>query len=1018
MENVFDQFDAKEPNPFDKFDGPKNILDRTEIRDLSEATKEKPQSVKNKLDKAEFYSEKSGEPLNNAYQVSDKLPDIGPIYFDTNAYVDKEIANRGDVPAKKEELNSVLSTIAQPFISQGYVAASALNRGVAVFSEHIGLVQDFIQESIGNKPLDYTIWDRAADIYSDNAEYWQKKAEKEGVSFIDELVGEAIGGAVPGIGTFMLDVASGTTFSFMSGYQGAEDNPFINGLVASAKTGTMHYLFKMISPLKQYLKAPTMAAVFGTEEASIAPEGEKAKAFAKGAGTGLLYSLSSPGGQMGLNEISRGIRESAAKVKVKPKVEIKEPAKEKTIDAETLKEELKSFDIEREFGTAKAITKAERDKAIDKFIDEKYGRIKDPKKVPDADPIIESAKTKSFTDKVKESVKTISKDAKTIVEDTARMADEYLGSISTRLGNINPTIKQRLRKFEFKTGVKKTETTAKVMPLFEKAKAMPEADRKAFDMARKNGDKATIDKLAKQYGMETEVEATRKVLDKLYKEAGEVGYEVQYRKDYYPRKIKDVKGYLEHMYGLKDWPVLDRAIKQQETELGRYLEAEEKAQLINSMLRGYDKGKIQLAKPGQLKERKISKVTEELDKFYMDSDSAMIQYINDLTDSIEAKKLFGAGGDIENTIGGYTAKLLAEKKIKPQDEHELKNILSARFNEVGTRGLVGLYKNVSYIDTMGSPISAITQIGDLAWPMYKTGLKQTAKALGKSIKGKSKIKKEELGIERIAAEFSDQTKSAKAVSTVFDKIGLSKIDNIGKETLINATYETLVKKTKTKKGLTELEKELKPTFEGETEQLISDLKAGKITENVKLHLFNTLADFQPIALSEMPQKYLTGGNGRIFYMLKTFTLKQFDIYRREVFQQISKSGTRVKGIKNLVKLAGVFAVANGTADVIKNIMLNRPIDPDDLVVDNMLRLFGISKFVTWKAREEGVGSATVRQVAPPFKLIDALSKDINKAGDEKGLESTASIPIVGKLYYWWFGRGKDKIKNRRKKIHN
>ena len=55
---------------------------------------------------------------------------------------------------------------------------------------------------------------------------------------------------------------------------------------------------------------------------------------------------------------------------------------------------------------------------------------------------------------------------------------------------------------------------------------------------------------------------------------------------------------------------------------------------------------------------------------------------------------------------------------------------------------------------------------------------------------------------------------------------------------------------------------------------------GKITDNTKLVLFNKLLDFQPVAKSEMPQVYLENPNGRIFYMLKSFTLKQFDIFSK------------------------------------------------------------------------------------------------------------------------------------------
>jgi hypothetical protein len=85
------------------------------------------------------------------------------------------------------------------------------------------------------------------------------------------------------------------------------------------------------------------------------------------------------------------------------------------------------------------------------------------------------------------------------------------------------------------------------------------------------------------------------------------------------------------------------------------------------------------------------------------------------------------------------------------------------------------------------------------------------------------------------------------------------------------------------------------------------------------------------------------------------------------------------------------------------------------VVDNLFRLFGVGKFVTWQARTEGPRSAIVKQVAPPFKILDAVYKDVATAGDRKGLETTASIPLAGKLYYWWFGKGYEKSERQRER---
>jgi len=611
-------------------------------------------------------------------------------------------------------------------------------------------------------------------------------------------------------------------------------------------------------------------------------------------------------------------------------------------------------------------------------------------------------------------------DVKDIISDIGKTADDYLGAISTRLGNIHPAIKQTLRRYEMRRGLIATERINQILPFLKKVSKMSAEDKAAFDLARKNSDTATINLMVNKYGLGEEYQKLRTLLDTMYNDATSVGIDVKKRRDYHPRLIKDTKGFLDYFYEQNDWPIIQEAIRAKETEFNRYLDDIEKAQIINTLLRGYSIGNISLSRPGQLKERTINEVTPEINKFYANSDDALITYINRVTDTVEASKLFGKFKDrsmplfgekptyrIEDTIGGYVLKLMSEGKITAKDEQILKEILSARFNETGTRGIFTLYKNFSYADTMGSPISAITQVGDLAWAIYRNGLFSTLSAAGKAITGRSRLRKEDLGIERIATEFSDMGKSAKMVSMIFKLVGLEKMDNIGKEALINSSYEAARKKAASDpEGL---RKKLEPVFGNETDQLIQDLKNNIISENVKLYLFNELSDFQPISLSEMPIKYLTGGNGRIFYMLKSFTLKQFDVYRREVFQKIGNEGTRTEGIRNLVVLAACFIAANAGADELKDLLLGRKTSLEDRTVDNLLRLFGISKFVTWKARQEGVGSAMVRQIAPPFKAIDALTKDIATAGNEKGLQITQSIPIVGNLYYWWFGKGQSLI---------
>ncbi len=684
--------------------------------------------------------------------------------------------------------------------------------------------------------------------------------------------------------------------------------------------------------------------------------------------------------------------------------------------------------------------------------------------------------------------------------DVQQGIDKYLGALSTRLGNINPKLKSKMRKLSFDTDKKSSEDMQKVQPMLTKVKKnMAPEDTAAWDYARKNSDLPKINELIKKYGLESEYKAYRDTLDKIRKEALDVGLDVGYIEEYAPRILKDSKGFLEAIGKEGDWPVISRRLRERAKEMGikvSDMNADQKADIISGMLHG---GSYGLGGVPATKERKLKKIPANLNKFYMNSDGALVSHIHSMRKAIEARKFFGkvpelvantkrklnaaqkeiatfdettekrnkelllkidnleskksltdkqeaelkrlnnallyykksrgvrlqdvkdnlyeyeqkinrykTQRDFSENIGTYVNDLIESGEISAKDEQSLIEMLTARFNEAGTRGVVQAYKNLSYIDTMGSPTSAITQIGDLAWSAYEAGLVPTLKNAYKAAIGKSRITKEDVGVERIAQEFADSGTLGKAVSTVFKLVGLEKMDSIGKESLLNSAFEKYQKQAKNNPG--KLKRDIKNIFEGETDSVIEDLKNNEITDNVKLLVYNRLLDFQPVALSEMPQKYLTAGNGRIFYMLKSFTLKQFDVFRNEVYKGLKSKDpkTKIQAMKNFVRLSAFFVLANAGADELKDFILGRKTDLDDRVVDNLLRLGGISKFVTWKARTEGVGSAMVRQILPPFKFIDAATKDIVKAGDEKGLETLASLPVVGKLAYWHMGRGVEK----------
>lgn len=231
------------------------------------------------------------------------------------------------------------------------------------------------------------------------------------------------------------------------------------------------------------------------------------------------------------------------------------------------------------------------------------------------------------------------------------------------------------------------------------------------------------------------------------------------------------------------------------------------------------------------------------------------------------------------------------------------------------------------------------------------------------------------------------------------------MDAIGKETMINAFYEKL--KESTKNGDMS---DLGAFSPEEQSQIASDLQKGMVSDDIRYALFSKLLDYQPLTKSQMPEFYNTGGNERILYMLKSYTIKQIDVFRTEAFSKIAdgvrnrSSRVVAEGMKNLVLLAASLAVLGVATDEIKNLILNRKTDPGDLVVDNILKIVGFSKYTVYKARQEGVSAAILSLVVPPFNIVNDPIKDVvaffshDKYGNRKltgpsQLESINDIPF-------------------------
>lgn len=588
--------------------------------------------------------------------------------------------------------------------------------------------------------------------------------------------------------------------------------------------------------------------------------------------------------------------------------------------------------------------------------------------------------------------------------------------ISTRAKRVNIKFRNRLRQYDYVSNNKLNQYYAQIKPFLDKWAKMTETDAIAFDLALKNSYVEKQLEIVNKYDAYDEFVAVKNLLNSLFDQAVDVGIEMGYSADYFPRQIDDVEGFMSAMYGSPYASQLRRALK--EADPDNVMTNEERAEFFNKYLRGFNRRDLNKPLPGNVKDRTIDIVTAEMNRYYKPSMQALINYIEGMNTSIESRKFWGfKSDDIDRSIGALTANMIDSGLIKPEQDAEVQEILRARFK---ARGVTNKYlltlRNWAYMYTMGGINSAITQIDDISSSLYKAGLWNTVEAVFS--RNRPGLSREELGLERIGQEFVEASTSSKAIRGVFKLTGLDKIDAFGKNTLINATFNKFQKMADNNEK--ELRARLEPVLEEETSQTIADIKNGVISENVKLLMFNELADMQPISLSEMPEWYLTGGNGRVFYMLKTFLIKRLDIFRNECYDKY-KQGNVKTSVQNLFRLSILMMMTGMSKDAIIDMLFGREFDLTDAVVNNFLGLFGLSKYSLYQARYEGPKAFLEAFLIPPiYPMAEDLFSDVykslfsKKGKDISDYEIWKGFPLVGRFYYWWGGGGRTKLEKKNK----
>jgi hypothetical protein len=583
---------------------------------------------------------------------------------------------------------------------------------------------------------------------------------------------------------------------------------------------------------------------------------------------------------------------------------------------------------------------------------------------------------------------------------TNSKVDKILGVLSTRIKAIDEQTFGRLRRFEFDSHRNTSKALGKAQDWVKGFSQLNAPVKNNIARLLYNED---FDAARALMGRELSAEFDGTIVPMLKKMGDDLkasGHSFKKVDNYFPRLVKDLEG-LQKSLNVQQKGLIGAAKNRYAAKKGisaEKLTAEENVEVIDMLMRGHTFG-IKKGQPGFVRQRKLTLSDDQM-KYYASPEESLAIYLRRAVNDIEKRKFMGQFGafnkegmlDADKSIGNY--------------------MLKSRFvgGEQSPGALNATFRDLGYMGTIANPVSALTQLGDLGTSGALNGLRNTLASLFKT----KNIELIDIGLDEVSKELAEG--SLKGTSK-----GFKKLDRLGKETFINAAYKNAQKMVK--KDLSKFKKKIGSTYGDETQALIKDLEEGNMTDTVKYFLFNELSDVQPVTLSEFPQAYLNNPNHRILYMLKSFTLKQIDVVRRNVVQEYAK-GNKKEAVKNAALLAAYLSTANTGTQYAKDLVLGREVKAEDIpdrAMWNLLSVYGINRYTTDRYLSNGDWKgAVINTIAPATPIVDsALSLGGELFEDDPNVAKLVKpVPIVGNLVYNWFLGGAEEYDKKQEAERN
>tara|TARA_R110002012_G_scaffold101698_4_gene241048 strand:- start:911 stop:8134 length:7224 start_codon:yes stop_codon:yes gene_type:complete len=537
------------------------------------------------------------------------------------------------------------------------------------------------------------------------------------------------------------------------------------------------------------------------------------------------------------------------------------------------------------------------------------------------------------------------------------------------------------------------------------------------------------------------------ILEEIYAQYSELGMPIGYLEDYFPRVVKDLEGLIKS-YGYETKRtfgnlVRDENARRKEEGLPE-MESSERARFFQDFLQNkFSFGPKGVRPPGNVKIREIQTIPPSKLKFYEDPSIAFGSYTTSMVSAIEAYKVLGATNQTGNKgetgeLGKLTERLFQEGKIDEQDASELKSIAElatlqasqelAPLRELGA---------ATYIFTLVDVGTVLIQFLDLAKVLVLRGPSATLQGIYRTVTGNRVFDIERdfsIMKKQIMAEFDEQGSTQKVLNFGLRYIvPFQQMDVAMKHVSVEAALIDYLKKAnspvgskKYKQLMAELSIRMGPEAAFKAVQGFRKDTFDPNSPEVKEALMMELFDRQPLTYLQIPETHRRNPNTRLLYKLKTFMLLDINFNRQLALNDLTGPGKtveqRYKGLKMLVSMMAALTALGVPKDLLLDFIRGKDTYLSDHVINNMLQVFGLSRYGVGTIFEDGPIDAVVDRFKPAaYSILDGTENDLiawvkgdREISEFKVWKNAPVFDIWGRFTEDFQDKQKEKFREKRK----